>query len=242
MMLAERLLQVFHWPAHHQIRLLLPGMILLSLVFHAAGLYLIRGTPPTRELALPPQPVHVSMLPGREGGGVVLDARDPSWIEPGRFRDRLIPVTLPQREWRALEPRHPSLVAPAMEEIPQAWTPPLPPLAQVPRFEPRAKPAPARLAPLVARFEEGGPEVTADVLGRLRTAAPAQPPGAATELLVVLDGSGVARHIWLLRSCGVPAVDANARRAVQLARFGPSPEGYRGILRVNWGQAEAVAP
>jgi hypothetical protein len=95
------------------------------------------------------------------------------------------------------------------------------------------------LAPLSARFNDGGPEVTPDVLARLRTAAPAELPGAPTELLVVLDASGAARHVWVLRSCGVPAVDLSARRAVQLGRFGSSPEGYRGILRIHWGRAEA---
>jgi TonB family protein len=56
-----------------------------------------------------------------------------------------------------------------------------------------------------------------------------------TELLVVLDASGEARHVWLVRSCGDPALDAAARRAVQLSRFGPSENGYRGVLRVVWG-------
>jgi TonB family protein len=82
--------------------------------------------------------------------------------------------------------------------------------------------------------------VTNDVITRLRDAAPAQPPGLPTELLVVLDPSGEARHVWLVRSCGDPALDAAARRAVQLSRFGPSEKVYRGILRVVWGTGEKL--
>lgn len=239
MILAERLLQVFHWPAHYQIRLLLPAMILLSLALHAAGLYLVRSTPPAREMALPPPPAEVSLLPAGAGADLLLDARDPAWIEPGRLRNRLLPLPQPSRQWRALQPALPSLVQAPPEDLPQAWTPSLPPLADSPLLEARVRPSPPALAGLSARFDEGGPEITADVMARLKAAAPPRPPGSSTELLVVLDGAGVARHVWLLRSCGVPAVDAAARRAVQLARFGPSPDGYRGVLRVNWAPVEA---
>ena len=56
MILADRLLQVFHWPAVHQIRLVLPAMILLSLLVHGAGLYLVRAHAPARGVTLPPLP------------------------------------------------------------------------------------------------------------------------------------------------------------------------------------------
>lgn len=242
MILAERLLQVFHWPAHYQIRLLLPGMVLLSVALHAAGLYLVRTTPPAREVALPPLPVHVSLLSGEAGAGVLLEARDPAWVEPGRMRDRLLPVPRPERKWSALQPALPGLEPSPADASPESWTPALPPLAQESFLEPRVRSSLPEVAPLSVRFDEGGPEVTADVMARLKLAAPARPPGAPTELLLVLDGSGVARHVWIVKSCGVPAVDAAARRAVQLARFGVSPEGYRGILRVNWAPVEAAKP
>ena len=73
-------------------------------------------------------------------------------------------------------------------------------------------------------------------------AAPEEAPGLPTELLVVLDAAGEARHVWLLRSCGVPALDTAARRAVQLSRFGTAPGGYRGVLRVVWAPAAEAAP
>jgi len=77
--------------------------------------------------------------------------------------------------------------------------------------------------------------VTADVLARLRASAPADLPGQATELLVVLDESGEVRHAWVVRSCGDASLDLAAQRAVQLSRFGLSPQEYRGVLRVVWG-------
>ncbi|MBE2179125.1 MAG: hypothetical protein IAE97_01450 [Chthoniobacterales bacterium] len=233
MMLAERLLHVFHWPAKHQIRLLLPAMVLASLLVHAAGIYLVRAPAPAREIALPPLPAKIGLLPVADS--VLLAARDPSWIRPGRFRDRMLPAPPVRRMWRALDSDLPPLVPVPPEVLPQTWVPSLPPLADSPRFEPGMRPAAPELAPLTARFDQGGPAVTEDVLSRLRSAAPLQPPGVATELLVVLDPAGEARHVWLLRSCGVPALDFSARRAVQLSRFGPSAQGHRGVLRINWG-------
>ena len=171
---------------------------------------------------------------------MLLAARDPSWLQPVRFRDRLLPPPQVERPLRALQPELPPLAPVPAEPMPERWVPALPPLAVQPRFEPRvAAPAPL-LAPVTARFEADGPEVTNDVITRLRDAAPAQPPGLPTELLVVLDPSGEARHVWLVRSCGDPALDAAARRAVQLSRFGPSEKVYRGILRVVWGTGEKL--
>jgi hypothetical protein len=238
MILADRLLQVFHWPAVHQIRLVLPAMILLSLLVHGAGLYLVRAHAPARGVTLPPLPGKVTIVPAEDS--MLLAARDPSWLQPGRFRDRLLPPPQVERPLRALQPEFPLLAPVPAEPMPERWVPALPPLAVQPRFEPRvAAPAPL-LAPVTARFEADGPEVTNDVITRLRDAAPAQPPGLPTELLVVLDPSGEARHVWLVRSCGDPALDAAARRAVQLSRFGPSEKVYRGILRVVWGTGEKL--
>ena len=240
MNLADRLLPVFQWPVGHPIRLLLPAMILLSLVLHVAGLYLVRAQVVPGGVTLPPLPGKVTMLAAADS--VVLAARDPSWLQPGRFRDRLLPGPEVRRPWRALQPPLPPLVAVPVEAGPEAWVPMLPPLAVQARFEPRGEVAPAPvLAAVTARFDGAGPEVTPDVLGRLRAAAPLQPPGLPTELLVVLDASGEARHVWLVRSCGDAALDAAAVRAVQRSRFGSSENRYRGILRVVWGVGGAAS-
>lgn len=234
MNLTDRLLHVFYWPGGHPIRLLLPAMILLSLVLHAAGIYLVRAQVPSRVMALPPLSGKVTILASADS--VVLTARDPSWLQPGRFRDELLPLPEVKRPWRALQPELPPLVAAPAEVSAENWVPALPPLSVQPLFESRdGTDSVPVLAPVTARFDGAGPDVTEDVLGRLRVAAPPQPPGLPTELLVVLDGSGEARHVWLVRSCGDAALDAGAVRAVQLSRFGPSENGYRGILRVVWG-------
>lgn len=236
MILSERLLQVFHWPASYPIRLLLPAMILFSLVVHIAGIYLLRAPLPSRGAPSPPLPGKVALIPAADS--VLLAARDPSWLQPGRFRDRLLPAPQVRRPSRVLQPELPPLVPAPQEEPGGTWVPALPPLSVQALFERRGgTPAPS-LAPVTARFESGGPAVTEDVLGRLRAAAPEQPPGLPTELLVVLQASGEARHVWLLRSCGDAALDAAALRAVQLSRFGSTDGNYRGILRVVWGPAE----
>jgi hypothetical protein len=237
MILAERLLHVFQWPASYPIRLLLPGMILLSVVLHAGGLYLLPATAPAPGVALPPLPGKVTVVSAAES--VLLAARDPSWLQPGRYRDAILPVPRVVRPRRALQPALPVLQPVPAELWPGMWVPALPPLAVQPRFEPRAAALPRELAPVSARLESGGPEVTPDVLGRLKAAASAQPPGLPTELFLVLDAAGEARHVWLVRSCGDPTLDTAAIRAVQLSRFGPSEAGYRGMLRVIWGNTGA---
>ncbi len=233
MILAERLLHVFHWPASYPIRLLLPGMILFSVLLHVAGLYVLRAKAPAPGVVLPPLPGKVTVVSA--GESVLLAARDPSWLQPGRYRDLILPVPRAERPRRALQPALPVLEPAPPEVWPGVWVPALPPLAVQPRFEPRAAVLPPGLAPVSARFESGGPEVTPDVLGRLKAATSAQLPGLPTELFLVLDAAGEARHVWLVRSCGDPALDTAAIRAVQLSRFGPSEAGYRGMFRVVWG-------
>ena len=78
MILTDRLLQVFHWPAVHQIRLVLPAMILVSILVHAAGLYLVRAKTPVRAVTLPPLPGKVTIISAEDS--VLLAARDPSWL------------------------------------------------------------------------------------------------------------------------------------------------------------------
>jgi hypothetical protein len=241
MILADRLAQVFHWPATYPIRLMLPLMLVFSLLLHAAGLYLVRARPPAPGIALPPWPARVTLWPGG-ADSVLLAARDPSWLDPGRHRDRLLPVPHWERPWRALQPGLPAFVEPPPTVPRETWVPALPPLSVRARFEPRTQIVPPEPAPVTARFDGGGPEVTEDVLARLRAAAPAEAPGLPTELLVALDANGEARHVWLLRSCGAPALDTAAQRAVQLSRFGPSAGGYRGVLRVVWAAARGTAP
>jgi TonB family protein len=237
MILADRLLHVFHWPATHQIRLVLPAMLITSIMLHAAGFYLLQARTPAGGPALPPLPAKLKLWAETGSGSLLIAARDPAWIEPGRQRDRLLPMPSLAKPWRALQPEPPTLVPAPSPTAPPVWVPALPPLAVQPRLEPRAVPTAPALEGLIVRFDGDGPEITADLLGRLRTAAPAQPPGAATELLVVLDAAGEARHVWLLRSSGDAALDAAAQRAVQRSRFGPSESLYRGVLRIIWAPA-----
>ena len=234
----EQFLHVFHWPANYAIRLVLPAMILLSVLLHLAGLYLVRSEPAPRGVSDIPVPGKLTLLPS-SSESVLLAARDPSWLEPGRFRDRMLGVPRPQRARRALKPELPSLVEAPEPSLPAAWITALPPLALRPWFGEKSAAAPLpALQGLSARFDPAGPSVTEELLGRLRAGVPAEIPGPPTELLVVLDAAGEAKHVWLLRSCGVPALDLSAQQAVRRSRLGPSPGGYRGIFRVVWGPGD----
>lgn len=238
MILADRLLQVFHWPTGYPIRLVLPGMLLLSVILHGAGLYLVRSTSPMQMATLPPAPAKLTILPSGMAGAdnVMLATRDPSWLQPGRYRDRLLPMPQHAISPRALEAPLPTLAAVPEQPAPESWVPALPPLSANPLMESRGGAASVpELARVTARFDPAGPAVTDEALGRLRAAAPKQPPGLPTEFFIVLDAAGEARHLWLLRSCGVPVLDVAAQLAVQRSRFGPSEGRYRGVLRIIWG-------
>lgn len=234
--LTERLLNVFHWPVAHPIRLLLPGMILLSLLVHALAAYLVRSGLSARP-SLAPWPAKVSVIPAEQAPGLLLLAvRDPSWLDPGRYRDKLVPPPRHERTVLALQPPLPPLLAAPRANARGEWVPALPPLAVKPWFEaPAAKLPPPAFVMSGARFESGAAGVTEDVLARLRAVAPDRPPGRATELLVVLAPGGDVRHAWVLRGSGDASLDFAAQRAVQRARFAPMEGGRRDVLRIFWG-------
>lgn len=242
MILPDRLLHIFHWPGNYPIRLMLPAMIAASLLLHAGALYLVRAAPSARGISLSPAQAKLTVFPAGQGS-VLLAASDPSWLEPGRWRDRLIPVPRAPREVHALEPKLPGLVQAPAPASAADWVPSVPPLSAKAWIEPGGgRTPPPVLNPVTARFAGDGPAVTADLFGRLHASAPSDPPGLPTELLVVLDAAGEARHVWLVRSCGVPPLDLAAQLAVQRSRFGLSERGFRGILRVVWGSSESPTP
>lgn len=236
-MRAERILQVFQWPSHYPIRLVLPAALVISLLVHASAVYLFRPAVVSAAPVAQAQ-AKVSLVPAASGSAL-LDARDPSWLEPGRFRDSILGAPHATRPRRALDPRLPDLVPPAPEARGERWAPSLPPLAALPKFEQREALAPPAVAPVSARFDGDGPPVPEELLGRLRVAAPSSPPGPATELLVAIDAVGDVRHVWLVRSCGVPQLDLAAQLAVQRSRFRANG-GHEGVLRVVWGPGEAA--
>lgn len=239
MILPDRLLHIFHWPGNYPIRLMLPAMILASLFLHAAALYLVRAAPAGKGISLSPAQAKLTVFPAGQGS-VLLAASDPSWLEPGRLRDRLIPAPRAPRQSRALEPKLPDLVQAAAPSASGEWVASLPPLAVKAWLEPGGhRTPPPALNPVTARFAGDGPAVTDDLLTRLRASAPSVPPGLPTEMLIVLDAAGEARHVWLVRSCGVPALDLAAQLAVQRSRFGLSEQEFRGILRVVWGSSQS---
>lgn len=238
MIIPERILHVFQWPARHQIRLALPALLVFSLMFHVAGLYLVRATLPARGVSMPPPSVTVSLQPAG-ADSILLGARDPSWLKPGRFRDDMLAPPRAVRLHKALEPGLPELLPLPAPAVPARWVPALPPLAVRPWLVPPGEKNPLpRLQPVTARFEDGGLGVTDDLLGRLRAVTPPEPPGAPTELLVVLDAAGEVHDVWLVRGCGVPELDLAAQLAVQRSRFDPPGRDRQGILRVVWGTRE----
>jgi hypothetical protein len=243
MILGERLQHIFHWPAGYPIRLVLPGMLLLSIVLHGVGLYLVRSATPIREVSLPPAPAKLTILPADLAGvaNLVLATRDPSWLQPGRYRDLMIPTPRHALTPRALQSPLPPLVSAPEPSVAEAWVPALPPLSVQPWLVSRGElsPAPA-LAGVSVRFDPPGPTVTEEAIGRLRAVVPKQPPGLPTEFLVVLDSAGEARHMWLLRNSGLPSLDVAAQLAIQRSRFGSSSQGYRGVLRIIWGPEEVA--
>lgn len=241
MIIPERLLHVFHWPAAYQIRLLLPLMLVVSLLLHVAGLYFLRATPVPVRVALPPLPAKVTLWPDA-ASSVLLQARDPAWIEregDGSASGMEISVRAQSRISHLVLPE----LVPAPEEIrEEKWVPALPPLSVQSLITGTVLPVVPELTGVTARFDRAGPEITGEVIGRLRSAAPQVPPAGATELFVSLDPAGQVRHVWLVRGSGDPALDATAMRAVQRSRFGPQSVGFEGILRIVWAPGGEALP
>lgn len=246
MTLSDRLLHVFHWPTGYPIRLLLPAMLVLSLGLHALGFYFFRSGAPARVPRLAPSAPHLVLYAEDSGPArsLVLAARDPSWMQPGRLRaDVLPPLAAGPPRQRALEPDLPGFLTAAPLAPQETWIPSLPPLAVRAWLEP-ARPAPDAaqprvLQPTAARFDRGQPQPDNEFLARLRAATPATLPGRPTELFVRLDAAGEARNVWILRGCGDAEADLAAVRAVQQSRFGAGGAGYEGVLRVVWGAGAA---
>jgi TonB family protein len=239
--LADRLLHVFHWPVAHPIRLLLPGMVLLSLVAHLLVAQLVKVAAPSRP-GLTPWPAKITIFPGvGEEGSLLLAARDPSWLEPGRFRDRMLPPPKVARRELALRPELPPLLPAPREAVADAWVAALPPVSVRPLFVERGpQPSPPALVPTMARFESGAEGMTEEVLARLRAVSPSEPPSRATEMLVTLAPTGDVRHVWLVRGSGDADLDLAAQLAVQRARFAPGAGARSEVLRINWGPREAA--
>jgi len=239
--LTDRLLHVFHWPVAHPIRLLLPAMVLVSLLAHFLMAQLVKVAAPSRP-GLAPWPAKITVFPGAgEEAMLLLSARDPSWLEPGRFRDRILPPPKVVRRELALRPDLPQLLSAPREAVANEWVAALPPVAATPLFAERGpRPSPPALVPTMARLESGSEGMTEEVLARLRAVSPSEPPSRATEMLVVLAPTGDVRHAWLVRGSGDAALDLAAQLAVQRARFAPGTESRREVLRINWGPREAA--
>lgn len=238
MILPERLLHVFHWPATYQIRLVLPLMLVVSLLLHAIGLYFMRAQPVSARAALPPLPMKLGLW-ADAASSVLLQTRDPAWIEPGRLNEWPGSVLVISPPSRALHPALPELVPAPERVVEKKWVPALPPVAEHPVLIEKLPPPLPEWQGLAARFDGGGPEVTTEVMGRLQAVAPQILPAGATELMVSLDAAGQVRHVWLLRGSGDTALDAAAMRAVQRSRFGSRAEGFEGILRIVWAPGGA---
>ena len=74
-------------------------------------------------------PAEVTVLPGGAESALIA-ARDPSWLDPGRYRDRMLPVPRWERPWRALPPPLPPFVEAPPRAGEESWVGALPPLAE----------------------------------------------------------------------------------------------------------------
>lgn len=239
--LAQQLTQVFHWPASYPIRLLLPGLLLLSVLLHAAGFYALRSRPADGAPAPRPPAAGVRLLDPVSAEGAWLAARDPAWMQPGRFRDRLLPpAALPARRTLLDEPAFDVGREPPAVKRPQGWTLPLPPLADDPLLasRPRSPGAPAvPLRPTRVAVSGDALDIPAAMDAALAAMEPARLPGLPTELMVMVGPRGTVRHVFAVRSCGDPELDRAAQQVVRQTLFAAAPGAplRRSTLRIYWG-------
>jgi hypothetical protein len=230
---------LFDWPSRHRLHLLLPMVLVLAALLHAAVFFLF-------SIAYPPavpdtsSPAKVFFLP--VGSAVrqqiegLLHSDDPALFAPGKG--------LPQPP--------PPFVA---EHVPDFETRRLPleampPLAapQTPKTTPRG-PVEMPRTDFPARPSAGMPSrvhLPPSIAGRLESlripdfdASTATPDSPSVFLVGILPG-GMAGHVVPQESSGDRALDAAATRALLEAVFKPSEEEETtwGFVEFHWGTAD----
>lgn len=233
---------LFQWPTRHRLHLLLPTVLVLAALLHAAVFFLF-------SIAYPPsqpetsRPAKVFFLP--VGSAVrqqiegLLHSDDPALFAPGHGLPDQPPPFVAEHIPQFDTPRLPLEIVPPPATAP-AMRPPQPepveiaqPRDTAPGQPPAGTPGRANLSPALAQRLE-----SLDVPGFDSLQAS---PGAPSIFLVGILPDGRAGHVIPQTSCGDDSLDAAAANALQSARFKASEDGETawGFVEFHWGTGKA---
>lgn len=216
----------FDWPERERFPWFLFGFVMLSLAAHTGSFFLFQVIYPQRATIPPPAP-QISVLaptsPENEALLRWIDAEDPALVAGGNSVTPPDLLDVPYRPSFATlrtPPRGISEPA-AVAQFPPARSP-LDIIRSGEAHPPTAAPA-APAAQTVATFT---PPLAARALLRpldLSTTAKAAAPVEPTHFLLGVTDRGEVRFVFLQRSSGDPALDADAAARLTAAAFAPDP-------------------
>ena len=228
---------LFRWEKPRRRKVAIAGFLLASAALHALCFYLFQVVyPPAISLLPPPAQVSVIAPTSPEARTFLnwLNAEDPALAtqtqRPAEARAFQLPKLAHVPSYVAVPPRLKEPPArPTIDSVPSAMPPAPVPVAPV------AKPAPPLLAPTTVVFS-GALGQLAVALPDLKFKASVEEAPPAARFRVAVDSLGVVRYLFLERSSGDAALDAQARRYLVLCRFEPGPP-LRNSPGLTWASA-----
>lgn len=235
-------IHLFEWPSRHNVHLVLPIMLLVSFLLHAASLFIFQATFPRSEGSRERFAVAYHLLPGSPDEARIapmLAASDPALFSSAKIFGRdawKLPKTPYTASFDEGIPGLAPLPAPPLSQFlpPEPGTAPIAAAAFVPKPSLRypAVPTAVRFAGDLEGRSWSPPQnldVSAlPVLSR-QVLAPA-------EFLVAVSPDGVLMHLFLQRSSGNENLDRAALRYLAGCRFATAPSERE----LAWGTATFV--
>ncbi len=241
---------LFAWESPRRRKWAIFGFIGLSAAGHAFCFYLFQiAYPPT--VALLPPPARVSLIsPQTEQGRTLLrwiEAEDPALASTTQRSPNARDFILPRLSHI---PSY-SLIQPALKHLPPETVAPHVPAADAPAPVPVSRiptaiaPAPAPTAIFFSHELSSLGVVAAPVI---HASASTREQPESTRFRIAVSGQGVVRYCFLQSSSGDPTLDAEARRALALCRFGEKAKAgapghlHWGLAIVEWGNDVMLPP
>jgi hypothetical protein len=222
-------IHLFEWPSRHNVHLMLPIMLILSFLLHAASLFVFQATFPRSEGSRERSAMIYYVLPGSPEAvriAPMLAASDPALFSSAKTFGReawKLPKTTYIASFDKESPALAPLPAPPLSEFlpPEPGPAPVAATAFVPKPSPHL---PA--APTAVRF--GGalegrswtPPQDVDVSALLAAPGPVLAPA---EFLVAVSPDGLPVHLFPQRSSGNENLDHAALQYLAGCRFAALP-------------------
>ena len=224
----------FDWPDRERFPWFLFGFMMLSLAAHTGSFFLFQVIYPQRATIPPPAPQVSVLAPTSPENEAVLrwiDAEDPALVAGGNSVTPANLLDVPYRPSFATLRTPPRTVPEPAATV--QFPPARSPLAIIRSGEAQT-PAPAPAASAVKSAVAFSPPLVARKLLRpldLDTTAKAAAPVEPSQFLLGVTDRGEVRFVFLQKSSGDPALDADAAARLTAAAFAP------GEAAITWAHA-----